>query len=127
MKKLIHILLVIFFVFFVCSSIVYADSVDINSFNFSNEARSCKEILGPNLTAVVHAGIRAIQIIGAIAAIVKGMMVLLPAIIAKDADGLKKASKILVTMAIILVVIFLFVPLARFIGKLAGFDISCIL
>ena len=92
-----------------------------------NKKRTCKEILGNNLTNVVKAGIRAVQVIGAIIAIVKGMMVLLPAIIAKDADGLKKASKTLITMAIILAVIFLLPGLLRFIGKVAGFDISCLL
>ena len=93
---------------------------------FAGNTSNCKQILGPSLTAVVKAGIRAIQIIGAIIAIVKGMMLLLPAIIAKDADGLKKASKTLVSMAIILVVIFLLPGLLRFLGKIAGFDVSCL-
>ena len=87
----------------------------------------CSDILGSNLTAVVKAGITIIQIIGAIIAIVKGMMTLIPPILAKDADALKKASKTLVSMAIILVVIFLFRPLLRFLGNILDFDISCII
>ena len=87
---------------------------------------SCTEILGSNLTAIVRVSITILEIVGAILAIVKGMMVLIPPILAKDADALKKASKTLTNMAIILVIIFIFRPLIRFIGSLLEFDISCI-
>ena len=86
----------------------------------------CTRILGPNLTAIVKASITILQIVGAIIAIVKGMMTLIPPILAKDADALKKASKTLTTMAIILVVIFLFKPILTFIGNILDFDTSCI-
>ena len=94
--------------------------------DFDNSIKTCSQLLGPSLSAVVKAGVRAIQIAGAIIAIVKGMMILIPAVVAKDADGLKKASKTLTMMAIILVIIFMFPGLLRFIGKIAGFDISCL-
>ena len=68
---------------------------------------TCSNLLGPNLVKVVKAAIRIIQIVGAIIAIVKGMMILIPPILSKDSDALKKASSTLVTMAIILVIIFL--------------------
>ena len=128
MKKSIRKLLIIIFMFFICANVIYAEDYtsDVPNLEFSIESRTCTQILGPNLTAVVHAGIRTIQIAGAIIAIVKGMMVLLPAITAHDADGLQKASKTLITMMIILAVIFLFPGLARLIGKIAGFDVSCI-
>ncbi len=87
---------------------------------------TCEQILGENLTAILKVAITIMQIVGAIIAIVKGMMTLIPPILAKDADALKKASKTLVTMAIILVIIFLFRPLLRFLGNLLDFDISCI-
>jgi len=86
----------------------------------------CKKILGPNLSAIVKVSITILQIVGAIIAIVKGMMTLIPPVLAHDADALKKASNILVKMAIILVVIFLMKPLLRFIGNLLDFDISCL-
>ena len=89
--------------------------------------QTCEELLGPNLTKVVKAGIRLIQIAGAIIAIVNGMITLIPAVLAKDADGLKKASKKLVMMAIILAIIFLFPTVINLIGKLFNFDISCII
>ncbi len=66
------------------------------------------------------------QIIGTIAAIVKGMITLIPAVMAKDAEGLKKAQKTLVTVAIILLCIFLLPYLVRWIGNILGYDISCL-
>ena len=88
---------------------------------------TCKEILGENLTNIVKAGITILQIAGAIIAIVKGMIVLIPAIASKDTDGLKKSQKQLISMAIILVVIFLLKPLISFIGYLFEYDLTCIL
>ena len=93
--------------------------------DFDSSYSSCKEVLGPNLTSVVRASIKILQIVGAIVAIVKGMILLLPAVIAKDADGLKKASKPLVSMAIILAIIFLLPYIVRFIGHIFDFDLSC--
>lgn len=87
---------------------------------------TCSNLLGPNLVKVVKAAIRIIQIVGAIIAIVKGMMILIPPILSKDSDALKKASSTLVTMAIILVIIFLFPTILRVIGSVLGFDLSCI-
>ena len=87
---------------------------------------SCSSLLGENLTKIVKAGIRIIQIAAAIIAIVNGMIILIPAVMAKDADGLKAASKKLVLMAIILAAVFLFPTLLRLIGNIFKFDISCI-
>lgn len=86
----------------------------------------CIRILGKDLAAIVKASITILQIVGAIIAIVKGMMTLVPPILAKDADALKKAGSTLTKMAIILVIIFLFKPLLNFIGGLLDFDTSCI-
>ena len=88
---------------------------------------SCDELLGKNLSAIVKVAITILQIVAAIIAIVKGMMVLIPPILAKDADALKKAGSTLAKMAIILVIIFLFKPLLSFLGNLLDFDTSCIL
>ncbi len=118
---------IIFFILFlllISLNVVSAlEDVNVPSGNLT----SCEEILGSNLTIVVKMGITVIQIAGAIIAVVKGMMTLIPPIIAKDADALKKASKTLITMAIVLVVIFLFKPLLRFLGNLLDFDTSCII
>ncbi len=88
---------------------------------------TCKELMGENLSAIIKVAITVIQIVAAIIAIVKGMMVLIPPILAKDADALKKAGSTLAKMAIILVIIFLFKPLLTFLGDLLDFDTSCIL
>lgn len=92
---------------------------------FGANAMSCQEILGKNLTAIVRVGIKSIQIIGAIVAIVNGMITLIPAVMSKDADGLKKAEKKLVLMAIVLLCIFLLPYLVRLIGRLFDYDTSC--
>ena len=89
-------------------------------------ARNCSEILGPNLTTVVKVGISAIQIVGAVLAIVYGMIALIPAVMSKDTDGLKQAEKKLVIMAIILLCIFLLRYFIKFIGTIFGFDLTCI-
>ena len=99
----------------------------IKGSGFGTGSMKCSDILGTNLTKIVHAGIRAIQIIGAIVAIVNGMITLIPAVMSKDADGLKKAEKKLVLMAIILLCIFLLPYLARWIGSIFDYDISCII
>ncbi len=91
-----------------------------------NQNNDCASILGTNLTKVVKGSIKVLQILGAIIAIVNGMIKLIPAIMSKDADGLKKASKDLVMMAIILAIIFLFPTVLNLIGKIFKFDVSCI-
>ena len=93
--------------------------------DFANH-EDCASLLGENLTKIVKAGIRIIQIAAAIIAIVNGMIILIPAVMAKDADGLKAASKKLVLMAIILAVVFLFPTFLRLIGNIFKFDITCI-
>lgn len=92
----------------------------------SGELSTCTELLGKNLTAIVKASLTVLQIVGAILAIIKGMMVLIPPILAKDADALKKAGNTLTKMAIILVIIFIFRPLLKFLGTILDFDVSCI-
>ena len=93
----------------------------------ASSTSDCKKILGNNLTNIVKASITILQIVAAIMAIIKGMITLIPAITSKDTDGLKKAEKQLVTMAIILAVIFLLKPIVSFIGGLFDYDLSCIL
>ena len=88
---------------------------------------TCVELVGSNLAAIIKVSITILQIVAAIIAVVKGMMVLIPPIIAKDADALKKAGGTLTKMAIILVIIFLFKPLLKFIGNVLDFDVSCLL
>ena len=117
--------IILFIVLLIGTTLVRADGFD-DPVIPSGDISTCGEILGPNLTAIVKASITILQIAGAIIAIVKGMMILIPPILAKDADALKKASKKLVNMAIILVIIFIFRPILRFIGSILDFDNICI-
>ena len=93
--------------------------------DFGNGYTTCGSILGKNLTALVRVGIKAMQIIGAIVAIVNGMITLIPAVMSKDADGLKKAEKKLVLMAIILLCIFLLPYIVNWLGMIFDYDTSC--
>ena len=132
MKRIIHLTLVIILLFF-----VYMESVkglELSSINildvvpkieFADRVNSCHDLLGQNLTNVVRAGIKIIQIIGAIIAIVNGMFMLVPAVMSKNADELVKVSKKLVIMAIILAIIFIIPAVLRLIGHLFNYDLSC--
>lgn len=132
MKRIIHLTLVIILLFF-----IYMESVEglelsgINildvtpKIDFASKVNSCYDLLGPNLTNVVKAGIKIIQIVGALIAIVNGMFMLIPAVMSKNADELVKVSKKLVIMAIILAVIFIIPAVLRIIGHLFNYDLSC--
>ena len=132
-KKILIIFGIILFFLFISN--IYAK--DITSFSnilydnvkmdIDDTYMSCTDILGPLLTKIVKSGITLIQVVCALIAIVNGMLILLPAITAKDANELKKAEDKLIKLGIILVVVLIFRPLVRIIGSLLDFDISCIL
>jgi len=92
----------------------------------SIEPMTCSEILGPILTKIAHGIVTILQIVGAIITIVKGMLLVVPAVVAKDAESLKKASRQLMIMGIILALIIIFRPLVRIIGTIFEYDVSCI-
>lgn len=94
--------------------------------NFGSGEESCSDILGPTMTEIVKLGIDIVRIGGAIIAIVNGMLKLIPAIMSKDANALKKATDKCITMAIVLAVICLFPTILHIIGTLFKFDMSCI-
>ena len=89
--------------------------------------KTCKDILGPVLTQVIKGGIVIVQIVCAIIAILNGMLILVPAVVTKDADSLKKSSKKLAMLGIILMLVIIFKPLVRIIATLLEYDITCIL
>ena len=53
------------------------------------------------------------------------MLALIPAVLAKDADGLQKASKKIVNMVIILAAIFILPSIIKLIGNLFSYDVTC--
>ena len=104
------------------------EKVDENGilWNIDTDPMTCEEILGPVLTKIIYSAITILQIVAAIIAIVRGMLILIPPIVSKDADALKKASKTLVILGIILMAAIAFRPIIRLFGSLLGYDISCI-
>ena len=76
---------------------------------------------------MIKVAITIIQIVAALIVIVKGMIILIPAIASKDMDALKKSTKTLIILAIILLAIFLLKPIVSIIGGLFKYDLTCIL
>lgn len=91
----------------------------------SDRDMNCEEMLGKNLSKLLQFAINTMTIVGAIIVIINAMIAFIPALIAKDADALKKAEKKCITMAIVLVLILLLPTLLVFIGRLFGYDLSC--
>ena len=54
------------------------------------------------------------------------MIIMIPAVVAKDADGLKKASLKCVKIAVVLAIIEIFPTIIKLVGIIFGFDVSCI-
>jgi len=99
----------------------------VPSLDIYDESMTCAEIFGPNGVKVVKLGINILRVAGAIIALVNAMLSLLPAVMSKDADALKKAGSKCVSMAIILALIFLFPTLLKIIGKMFEWDVSCLM
>ncbi|NLC48053.1 MAG: hypothetical protein GX758_01655 [Tenericutes bacterium] len=93
---------------------------------FGESRTTCENLLGRNLTKVVKSITLILRIAGAIIATVNGMIALIPAVVSKDQDALKKATKKCVNMGIVLVLILLLPSLLVLIGNLFSYDISCI-
>lgn len=87
---------------------------------------TCEQLLGSGLKLVLKFAINAIRIIGVIVSIVMGMVTLLPAVNKGDAGELQKAGKKCIWIAVVLIITVMLPTLIRVIGKLFGFDISCI-
>ena len=87
---------------------------------------TCEELLGPGLTKILKFAINAVRIIGVIGTIVIAMIKLLPAVSKGDQSELQKAGKTCIWSAILLIVIVMLPTLIKVIGKLFGFDISCL-
>lgn len=104
---------------------VYADTPTLNGPTITDKVINCKDLLGPNLMKLVSFALDTLRIGASIITIINGMIILIPALIAKDADALKKSEKKLITLAIVLVLIILIPTLLIVIGNLFGYDLSC--
>jgi hypothetical protein len=54
------------------------------------------------------------------------MIILIPAVIGKDADALKKAEKKLITLFVVLAAIGIFPSIVSIISNIFDFDLSCL-
>ena len=102
------------------------NSNNSGTLELSNEHMTCEQLLGKNLVKVLHLIINAIRIGAAIASIIIMMLALIPPIMSGDAGAMKKATTKCVNTVIVLIIIE-FIPLiAGVVGKIAGFDLSCL-
>ena len=104
----------------------YEFNADLPAQGFGEGGESCEAIVGPNIAKLIKMSLNILRIIGAIIAIVNGMMTLIPAVISKDPEALKKAGNKCVKIAAILLVIGVFPSILRVIGKIFGYDLRCI-
>ena len=102
-------------------------SIGLNGNGFGSDGDDCKSFLGENISKIVKASFTTLRIAGAIIAIVNAMMSLIPAVVSKNADALKKASKKCVTMGIVLAAIGILPSIVILIARIFGYDISCLM
>lgn len=107
-------------------TVLIASNVSLPEFGFGEAGMTCYEIVGVNLAKILKLFVTAIQIIGAIIALVNGILILMPVLINKDAGALNKAISKCIKMGIVLMVIGVFPTLVSVVGKLFGYDLTCI-
>ncbi len=115
--------------FIICFFIMYklhASETNLTSFDIEYETMTCEELLGPNLVKIIKMLITTLRIAGAVIAIVSGMLTFVPAVVSDNADALKKAYKKAVVLLVILVCIGIFPTIIAIIGKICGFDLTCL-
>ncbi len=119
-KRVYKILFIAILMLPICISAVELDGPTI-----ATNTVNCKELLGNNLMKILSFIMSTLRIGASIIAIVNAMIILLPAVVSKDADALKKSEKKLITLAIVLALIILLPTLLTVIGDIFGYDLSC--
>ena len=118
-------------IFMISVNTVLADTLEGSDYKldmsgFGPATTSCSQLAGPNVIKIIHGSVGALRIIAVIIAIANGMLLLIPAVVSKDADALKKSEKKLVVMAVVLAAIGIFPSFVGIIGNIFDFDLSCI-
>lgn len=98
----------------------------LNDNGFGSMGDSCAKIAGPNVIKVIRGSITTVRILAVIIAIANAMFLLLPAVIAKDADALKKATRKCVVIGVVLAIIGIFPSIVSIISRIFDFDLSCL-
>lgn len=99
---------------------------ELPSPGFGDTGDTCKDLIGDNLGKIIKLCISVLRLAGAIIAIVNGMMTMAAAVTSKDPGMIKKAGEKCMKMGIVLLVIGVFPTILRVIGRLFGYDLSCI-
>ncbi len=94
--------------------------------SFGPSGQKCEDVFQKNGIKIIRGIVNALRILGAIIAITNAMITLVPAVISKDADGLKKAGRKLVVMAVVLAIVGILPSIVYLIGVVFGYDLSCI-
>jgi hypothetical protein len=130
MKKVLYCLLLISLLFINITSLSAESDTGIEtpeSWKISEEDMTCEEILGSNLTKIVHLGVTAVKVVGAIAAILYGIIMFLPVIMDDDPKELNKALSKAIKMLIVLILILLLPTFIKIIGNIFDFDLTCLM
>ena len=101
-KKVFKILFIFLLLLPIC---LYAE--ELQTPNIVSNSMNCSELLGNNLMKILSLILSLLRIGASIIAIVNGMLIILPAVISKDADALKKSENKLIILAIVLILILL--------------------
>ncbi len=130
MKKVLYCLLLISFLFINITSLSAESDTGIETpenWKISEEDMTCEELLGSNLTKIVHLCVTVVKVIGAIGAILYGIIMFLPVIMVDDPKELNKALSKAVKMLIVLILILLLPSLIKIIGNIFDFDLTCLI
>ena len=130
MKKVIYCLLLISLLFINITILRAASDTGIETpdgWRISDNDMTCEEILGSNLTKIVHLGVTIVKVVAAIATILYGIIMFLPVVMNDDPKELNKALSKAVKMIIILILILLLPTIIKVIGNIFDFDLSCLM
>lgn len=120
------ILLMFFSTYRVFADTFYYSDIALPDNAFGSVGETCSKVLGTSVITIVHGSVNMVRIFAVIIAIANAIITLVPAVIAKDAEALKKATHKCVVMGVVLAAIGIFPSIVRLITSIFGFDTTCI-
>ena len=126
-KKIIFLIILMFFnTYYVLADTFYFPKLEFAEGGFGPIGQTCSQFLGPTVIKIIHSSVGIFRVAAVLIVIVSAMFTLTTAVVSKDADGLKKAEKKCVIMAVVLVAIGIIPSILNVITSLFGFDTTCI-
>ena len=110
LTKFIYIILIVF----LSINVVYADTIE------------CTALLGESLLNTIRQLINIVRIATIIIVIFNVMFALIPALVSKDIDSLKKSVSKILIMIIVLILIYIFPNIVNLIAGIFGYNFSCL-